>query len=236
VTRVVPPSIGRLLYFHFGKRVLDVAFVVTLAPIAAALVGLGWALARASSGGSGFFSHPRVGRGLEPFMILKLRTMRDVPGASVTRADDPRITRVGSWLRRFKIDELPQLWNVLVGDMSVIGPRPEIPEWVDANRASFAEILVVRPGLSDLASIVYHDEAALLSQAEPGVDLYETQILPHKLRLGRLYAENVSLPLDMRLIVLTAVSIFRPEWAATRAEQLAERYEAVVKGGESGVE
>ncbi|HEV8064942.1 MAG TPA: sugar transferase [Acidimicrobiales bacterium] len=217
---------GGRLYRRFGKRLVDIVVVVAVSPLAVVLVGLGWVLARASSGGSGFFVQPRVGRGMKPFMILKLRTMRDVSGASLTRADDPRITTAGGWLRRFKLDELPQLWNVLLGDMSLIGPRPEIPEWVQAERSSFEEVLVVRPGLSDLASIVYHDEASRLSRADAGVDVYGTEILPDKLRLGRLYAENVSLSLDWRLLVLTAVSILRPDWAAARAEQLARRYGA----------
>ena len=123
-------------------------------------------LIKLDSRGPVIFSQVRVGKGFCPFRIYKFRTMvEEAPGQGLplTVGQDVRVTRVGRILRKFKLDELPQLVNVLVGDMSLVGPRPEVPRYVEPLRSEFSEILVVRPGITDLASLKYIDEASLLA-------------------------------------------------------------------------
>ncbi len=121
------------------------------------------------------------------------------------------------------MDELPQFWNVLLGEMSLVGPRPEVPEWVDTFSGAFVAHLRLRPGLSDLASLIYYDEGARLAGAGGGLDLYREDILPHKLKLYEIYARKVSLALDLRIIGLTLTSLVSPRWAADQAEHLVHR-------------
>lgn len=209
------------MYLKGGKRALDVSVVMLSAPIVLPVVAMGWAAARLSTRRSGFFIQVRIGKGLEPFRLVKLRTMRDLPGATLTVANDHRVTPVGRLLRQHKIDEIPQLWNVLIGDMSLVGSRPELPCWVAGKETAFASPLEVRPGLTDLASLIYHDESQRL--AEKSLDSYADEILPEKLRLSLLYRRHVSLRLDFRLIVLTIVSTVAPARAAGQAAKLADR-------------
>lgn len=209
------------MYLEGGKRALDVGFVTLSAPIVLPVVAIGWVAARLSSGDSGFFTQVRIGKDLQPFRLVKLRTMRDVPGATLTAANDHRVTTIGRILRQHKIDEMPQLWNVLIGDMSLVGSRPELPNWVEGLETAFASQLEVRPGLTDLASLIYHDESQRL--AERGFGAYLDEILPEKLRLASLYRRHVSLWLDFQLIALTVVSTIAPAWAARLATGLADR-------------
>jgi lipopolysaccharide/colanic/teichoic acid biosynthesis glycosyltransferase len=159
---------------------------------------------------------------MRPFTLWKVRSMRPAAtGPSVTAADDTRITPAGRLLRRFKLDELPQLWNVARGDMSLVGSRPEVPEWVERFRAEFEDVLEVRPGLSDLASIIHFDEEAVLALTADRDAAYGEAILPDKLALNRLYVDNLSLRLDLHVIGLTLASIVARDWAAGRARRLA---------------
>jgi len=167
-------------------------------------------LIKLDSAGPVFFRQERIGRGLRPFHIFKFRTMvRDAPrrGAAITFGDDPRITRIGRFLRRSKIDELPQLLNVLKGDMSVVGPRPEVRQYVDAYRLDYEEVLKVRPGITDAASLRFKDEASLLGAVDDPEALYLTRILPQKLDLGKQYVRGASLMQDVTLIVKTLAAI-----------------------------
>src|SRR5207253_6817635 len=144
-------------------------------------------LIRADSPGPVFFAQERIGKGFRPFWIYKFRTMvKDAAqrGGALTASGDPRITRVGQILRNTKIDELPQLINVLRGDMSLVGPRPEVRRYVELFRHDYEEILRVRPGITDLASLKYRDESALLAVAADPEQEYITRVLPDKITLA----------------------------------------------------
>jgi lipopolysaccharide/colanic/teichoic acid biosynthesis glycosyltransferase len=196
------------------KRLIDIAAstvgIVFLSP----LLLVAAALVRLSSPGPVLFRQVRIGRGFRPFTILKFRTMVvDAPklGAAITCGDDPRITAIGRFLRKTKLDELPQLFNVLRGDMSLVGPRPEVPRYVEMFREDFAEILAVRPGITDLASITYRNESEILGRARDPQAEYVERILPDKIRLAKEYRRRSSVLFDLRLIVRTIAAIASPE-------------------------
>jgi lipopolysaccharide/colanic/teichoic acid biosynthesis glycosyltransferase len=161
-----------------------------------------WVLASVDTRRNGFFSQERVGRDGRIFRVIKVRTMRDVPGmdSTVTTGSDQRITRLGRLWRRTKIDELPQLINVLKGDMSFVGPRPDVPGYADRLQGDDRVILSVRPGITGPATLKYRDEEALLA-AQPNPETYNDEVLwPDKVRLNREYVENWSFWQDMRYI------------------------------------
>ena len=165
---------------------------------------------RMDSKGPVFFRQERIGRGFQPFLIIKFRTMvRDAPrqGGPITFGNDPRITRVGRILRKTKIDELPQLINVLKGEMSLVGPRPEIRPYVELFRQDYEEILKVRPGITDLASLRYRNEAEVLGQSQNPEEEYVRRILPEKIRLAKEYLQGASLAGDLALIFKTLLKL-----------------------------
>jgi lipopolysaccharide/colanic/teichoic acid biosynthesis glycosyltransferase len=127
----------------------------------------------------------------------------------LTVGEDSRITEVGRWLRRSKLDELPQLFNVVAGDMSLVGPRPEIPRYVEMFRKDYEELLTVRPGITDTASIVYRDEAAILGRAQDADQVYVTMILPEKIRLAKNDLRRSSVFVDIFIIVKTLMGTRR---------------------------
>jgi lipopolysaccharide/colanic/teichoic acid biosynthesis glycosyltransferase len=191
---------------RMAKRTFDVvvaaAGLVLLSPLLAAVA----LLVGVDGGRPVLFRQTRVGRGFRHFRIIKFRTM--VPGAerlggALSVGEDPRITRVGRALRRSKLDELPQLVNVLAGEMSLVGPRPELPQYVEQFRADYEEILTLRPGLTDLASLKYRDESTLLAAAVDPAAEYMRVILPDKIRLGREYVRRASMRLDLSIILRT---------------------------------
>jgi len=194
------------------KRAFDVVAagvgLVLLSPVLlAAAVAV-----KCDSRGPVFFVQKRVGRDFAPFGIIKFRTMvvdAEGRGGQVTPGNDPRVTRAGRWLRKSKVDELPQLINVVRGDMSLVGPRPEVPKYVELFRDDYARILAVRPGLTDPASIKYHDEAAVLVASDDPERTYIEQVLPDKIALAQQYVERASLVGDLRLIVQTLLRIGR---------------------------
>ena len=152
-----------------------------------------------------FFTQLRVGRKGKLFNICKFRTMmRATDGAVITAARDPRITRLGSFLRRFKLDELPQLLNVLKGEMSLIGPRPEVPEYVDYDAPIWKAVLSVRPGITDPATLIYRNEESLLGSCGSLAEFYRKRVLPKKLMVSVRYLQSRSFRTDVRLIMLTA--------------------------------
>jgi lipopolysaccharide/colanic/teichoic acid biosynthesis glycosyltransferase len=162
---------------------------------------------RATSPGPVFFRQERIGRGGRPFFIYKFRTMvSDAPrlGGPITFGNDPRITPVGKFLRKTKLDELPQLFNVLAGHMSLVGPRPEVPRYVEMFREDYNVILQVRPGVTDLASIKYRDESAVLGKAADPEQEYIRVVLPEKIRLAKEYVASRSLRLDLMILFGTA--------------------------------
>jgi lipopolysaccharide/colanic/teichoic acid biosynthesis glycosyltransferase len=194
------------------KRVFDFvvagAGFVVLLPVLA-IIALAVAV---SSPGPVLFRQQRVGLNGRLFEILKFRTMTHAPegqGPLVTAAGDRRITRVGRVLRATKLDELPQLWNVVRGDMSLVGPRPEVPMYVALYPPGVAEqVLSVRPGITDEASILYRDEAEILARAADPERTYVEDVLPRKLELYRRYAERHSLGGDIGILFRTVVSLF----------------------------
>jgi lipopolysaccharide/colanic/teichoic acid biosynthesis glycosyltransferase len=195
------------------KRLFDIvaaaAGLIVLCPLFAIIA----VLIKWDSHGPVFFRQSRIGRHFRPFFIYKFRTMLwDAPatGALLTVGDDPRITRIGRWLRRAKLDELPQLINVLNGDMSFVGPRPEVERYVRLFRTEYAEILQVRPGITDLASLKYRRESTLLARSLKPEEEYVKRILPDKLRLGQQYVREMSLGRDVVLIARTLAAVVRP--------------------------
>jgi len=194
------------------KRTFDVVAaglgLLVLSPLFAAV-----ALAvKLDSQGPVFFRQQRVGRNFRPFAMYKFRTMVvDAPklGGQLTVTGDPRVTRSGRWLRKLKIDELPQLINVVTGDMSLVGPRPEVSRYVDQMRDAYREVLSVRPGITDLASLKYRDESEILASAEDPEQAYIHQILPDKIAISRQYIRQASLWLDVKIILQTLLRIVR---------------------------
>jgi lipopolysaccharide/colanic/teichoic acid biosynthesis glycosyltransferase len=162
---------------------------------------------RLDSRGPALFRQVRVGRRGRNFEILKFRSMRSAPSRSgplISKMGDPRITKVGAFLRRKKLDELPQLFNVLIGDMSLVGPRPEVPKYVALYPAELRNlILSVRPGMTDKASIEFRNEAALLAEATDAERIYIDVILPRKLQIYASYVKNRSFVTDLSIIVST---------------------------------
>ncbi len=165
------------------------------------------------SPGPVFFRQERVGRWGHPFWIHKFRTMRHDPvgrGLQITVGQDARITRVGGFLRASKVDELPQLIDVWVGTMSLVGPRPEVPRYVAVYPAELRDkILSVRPGITDIASIEYRDESAVLARAADPEQAYIHEVLPHKLALSARYVDQASVWTDLQLILRTLRAIVR---------------------------
>jgi lipopolysaccharide/colanic/teichoic acid biosynthesis glycosyltransferase len=155
------------------------------------------------------FRQERVGRGFRRFSILKFRTMRvHSEGTMVTVAGDARISKVGRFLRRTKIDELPQFWNVLRGDMSVVGPRPEVPAYVELYKERYRRVLFVRPGITDLASIYFRNEEDVLAQSKDPLCEYRERVLPIKLDLADRYIRERSMLGDFAIIGKTIIAIF----------------------------
>jgi len=194
------------------KRTFDVCMAALGLLLTAPLLTLISVLIKLDSPGPVIFRQVRVGQGFRPFAIQKFRTMAvDTPGAGLplTVGQDPRITRIGRILRKFKLDELPQLLNVLKGDMSFVGPRPEVPRYVERLRSDFSEVLSVRPGITDLASLRYIDEAALLAYSSDPEEEYQLKILPEKLKLAKLYIRHMSLRFDIAIVIQTLLHIAR---------------------------
>lgn len=189
------------------KRAFDVVVaglgLIALAPLFAVVA----ALVALTSRGPVLFRQQRVGRNGTPFEMLKFRTMVDAPagtGPLVTVAGDRRITPVGAVLRAAKLDELPQLWNVFRGDMSVVGPRPEVPRYVALYPPDVArKVLSIRPGITDEASILFRHESEILAGAADPERAYVEHILPRKLQLYERYADHHSVLGDIGIIVRT---------------------------------
>lgn len=195
------------------KRALDLgvssAALLVGAPVFL-LIGLGVVF---TSRGPMLFRQERVGRGGRRFRIWKFRTM--VAGAAdrgpaVTAAGDPRVTTLGYWLRRSKLDETLQLVNVWLGDMSLVGPRPEVPRYVGNYSAEDRAVLSVRPGITDLASITFRDEESVLAQFPDRERAYVEVLLPRKLTLGREYVRNQCFTGDLLLLLQTLWVVVRP--------------------------
>jgi lipopolysaccharide/colanic/teichoic acid biosynthesis glycosyltransferase len=198
-------------YRRIWKRLIDVVAsgvgLVALSPLLI-LTGI---LVKCTSRGPMLFWQHRVGLGGRYFRIAKVRSMvidAEKEGPDITSSGDPRVTRIGSIIRKLKIDELPQLWNVLKGDMSLVGPRPELPRYVADYDQEQLQVLSVRPGITDLASIRYRHEEEILAQSENPEDYYRNVVLQEKLALNLEYIEKMSLTFDTKLILQTLKSLF----------------------------
>jgi lipopolysaccharide/colanic/teichoic acid biosynthesis glycosyltransferase len=211
------------------KRIFDFAAAfLGLALLSPLLIII--AVAIKTDKGPVLFKQNRVGRRGRVFNIYKFRSM--VPdahklGSLVTAEHDPRITRVGRFLRKTKLDELPQLFNVLKGDMSLVGPRPEVPYYVDQwSLEDQKTILAVKPGITDYATFLYNDEQAVLAQAEDPEEAYILEVMPHKLYLYRQYIFDQSLWLDLRILVSTLLKMIgiNPSYLLPELKLCQERY------------
>lgn len=178
---------------------------------------------------SPFYIAPRVGRKSQLFPLVKLRPMvvdADKSGVDSTGADDPRITWVGKMIRRYKLDELPQLWNVLIGQMSLVGPRPQVQRAVDSYTKEEFRLLDIRPGITDLSSIVFSDEGEILAGDEDPDLKYDQIIRPWKSRLGLFYVKERSFLLDLKIIGLTGVAFFSRERALAGVHRILSSMDA----------
>jgi len=195
-----------------GKRLFDLFFVIpgllVLAPVFA-VVAL---IIKLKDGGNVLFKQVRVGKNGKHFKVLKFRTMvinAEKLGDKITTGNDPRITPIGAFLRKYKLDELPQLLNVLKGEMSLVGPRPEVPEYVEYYPEETRKIVLsVPPGITDKASIEFVNENELLNDSEDPVSDYKNKVLPIKLAYNVDYVRERSLWLDFSLIFRTIAAIF----------------------------
>lgn len=198
------------------KRLVDIIFsftgLVLISPVMLPVMFLVWYQDKHSP----FYIAPRVGKNETEFNMVKLRSMvidADKSGVDSTSGNDSRITRVGHFIRRYKLDELTQLWNVLIGDMSLVGPRPNVKRETDLYTSEEKRILSVKPGITDLASIVFSDEGDILANHEDPDLAYNQLIRPWKSRLCLIYIDNQSFLLDMKLIILTVISIVNKQFA-----------------------
>jgi lipopolysaccharide/colanic/teichoic acid biosynthesis glycosyltransferase len=211
------------------RRAIDVVVAgLGLVAVAPVLVVAGIAV-WLQDRGSPLYLSTRIGRHGAPFRLVKLRSMvvnASHTGVDTTTATDRRVTGVGRVVRRAKLDELPQLWNVLVGEMSLVGPRPNVPREVDRYTVIERELLLVRPGLTDLASIVFSNLGEVLTEStDPNRD-YALGIRPWKSRLGLLYLRHRSLRLDVEIIALTLACLMFRRTALRGAEAILARLEA----------
>ena len=192
------------------KRCFDVVLsaysLLLLMPFLAILA----LLIRLTSPGPAIFRQQRTGRHLRPFSLYKFRTMADgVRGPAFTLDLDPRVTPIGRWLRRTKLDEIPQLWNILRGEMSFVGPRPIMPELIDPQSVAYRQLYSVRPGLTDPASVKYANEAFLLQHVENPERYFLEVLAPDKLRISLEYQRTASLATDLQLIAQTMLVCHR---------------------------
>lgn len=194
------------------KRLFDIVFatamLIFLSPL---LIILGIMISLDSKGGI-FFGQIRVGKDGKHFKLWKYRTMKvnaESSGQLTVGSRDNRITSVGYYLRKFKVDELPQLWNVLIGEMSIVGPRPEVPKYVELYNSEQKRVLSIRPGITDYASLLYFTENDLLAASDNPEETYIGEIMPAKLKLNLKYLEEHSFLGDLKIVLLTARRIFR---------------------------
>ena len=194
------------MYRRWGKRAFDIVVslgaLIVLFPFLL-LIAI-WI--KLSSKGAIFYKQERVGKEFKPFMLYKFRSMvvnADKIGPGVTSSDDPRITKIGKILRRTKIDELPQLLNVLKGDMSLVGPRPELMKFVESQKEAYKKVLSIKPGITDNASIAYRDEEEIMKQYDNKERAYIEEVLPQKIKLYNEYINNISFVNDCKLILQT---------------------------------
>lgn len=192
-----------------NQKIIKRGFDFSMALIALILffpfIIIGFLISSMSTNASGVYAPYRIGQNGIPFKIYKLRSMHlSVSNKNtVTTLNDPRITKAGRWLRKFKIDELPQLWNVVKGDMSLVGPRPDVQGFADELKGEDRIILSVKPGITGLATLKFKAEEVLLAQQENPISYSREVIWPQKIRLNKQYVENYSFALDLKILFRT---------------------------------
>lgn len=193
---------------RFFDLIFSIIGLVILSPLFIVL----YLLIRIESKGGGFYSQERIGKNGKPFKLYKFRSMRigsDKKGLITIGEKDNRITKTGFILRKYKLDELPQLWNVFIGDMSLVGPRPEVKKYTDLYTEEQKQVLHVRPGITDWASIKYVDENKILGESKTPDEAYVNLIMPNKIKLNMVYIQNQTLGEYFKIIFTTFKEIVR---------------------------
>lgn len=193
---------------RFFDIIFSIIGLVLLSPLFTVL----YLLIRIESQGGGFYSQERIGKNGKPFKLFKFRSMRigsDKKGLITIGEKDNRITKTGFILRKYKLDELPQLWNVFIGDMSLVGPRPEVKKYTDLYTEEQKQVLQVRPGITDWASIKYVDENKILGESKDPDDAYVNLIMPNKIKLNMVYIQHQTLGEYFKIIFTTFKEIVR---------------------------
>jgi len=193
------------------KRSFDILFSLIGLLIFSWVIIINWLIAAIETKSNGFFIQKRVGKGGSLFTLIKIKTMKQISGfnTTVTTKNDIRITKWGHFFRRTKLDELPSLWNVLKGDMSLVGPRPDVPGYADKLTGDNRRILQLRPGITGPATLKYANEEQLLANVDDPVKYNDEVIFPDKVRINLEYLDNWSLWLDIKIIIRT---IFRTNY------------------------
>ena len=193
---------------RFFDLIFSIMGLVILSPLFIVL----YLLIRIESKGGGFYSQERIGKNGKPFKLYKFRSMRigsDKKGLITIGEKDNRITKTGFILRKYKLDELPQLWNVFIGDMSLVGPRPEVKKYTDLYTEEQKQVLQVRPGITDWASIKYVDENKILGESKDPDEAYVNLIMPNKIKLNMVYIQHQTLGEYFKIIFTTFKEIVR---------------------------
>ncbi|MAO32775.1 MAG: glycosyl transferase [Crocinitomicaceae bacterium] len=194
------------------KRVFDIIFSLTVLLLFLPLGFVISVLILISSKGGIFYKQTRIGKNKKPFSLLKFRSMKiesDKKGKLTVGMNDKRITKIGGFIRKYKLDEFPQFINVIKGDMSIVGPRPEVKEYVDLYNEEELKILNVKPGITDYASLEYFRENEVLAQSKNPEKTYIEEIMPKKIALNYKYLKNPTLPHDFKIIFKTILRIIR---------------------------
>ena len=197
-------------YLSFGKRIFDICFSIFLSIILSPILILIFLILKLSSKDGAFYIQKRMGKGFREFDLYKFRSMikdADKKGLLITSSDDERITKFGRFLRSTKLDELPQIFNVLKGDMSIVGPRPEVKKYVDIKAKKYEKILSIKPGITDMSSLVYIDEEDILAKYEDKNKAYVDIILEDKIKRYNFYIDNMSFFNDIKIIFITIKKI-----------------------------
>lgn len=197
-----------IIMIRFFDLIFSIMGLVILSPLFIVL----YLLIRIESKGGGFYSQKRIGKNGKPFKLYKFRSMRigsDKKGLITIGEKDNRITKTGFILRKYKLDELPQLWNVFIGDMSLVGPRPEVKKYTDLYTEEQKQVLHVRPGITDWASIKYVDENKILGESKTPDEAYVNLIMPNKIKLNMVYIQNQTLGEYFKIIFTTFKEIVR---------------------------
>ena len=188
---------------RFIKRSFDMALALVGLVLSFPVIVVAWVIASIETKSNGFFLQKRVGENGKLFTIIKIKTMKNSKGGTVTTANDTRITKSGRFFRKYKIDELPQLINILKGDMSFVGPRPDVPGYADRLEGDDRVILSVKPGITGPATIKYKNEEEILANVKDPLEYNNKVIWPDKVKINKEYIKNWSLKKDIGYIIKT---------------------------------